>query len=138
MRFIFAIMALFCALNLSAQTASKAPTVQNIFSKDVSAMRHKPTATATEEGFLSKEQTRLAKHEQTVTKASSEGKDIYHEGKIVYLVPTKSTKNGFDTVWYDRPCIVVQKTSASGSTYYAWKTVPKADWNVLTGKQTSK
>ena len=99
-------------------------------------MRQKPQVVVTEENFLSKEQVRLGKHEQAVTKASLAGQDLYYEGKVVYLVPSTTTTNGVET-WYDKPCVIVPKISASGNQYYGWKTISKADWAILTGKQSS-
>ena len=141
MRNILFILGLLLALNLNAQVNRfsdvKAPTIQNIFTRDVSTARQLTKAVTTAEDFVEKEQTRLSKSNQALWRPTLSGQLLFHNGSQIYMVPTKSTKDSV-TTWYDRPCIVVQKTSKAGKPYYAWKSVPAGDWATLTGKTSSK
>ena len=137
MRNILFILGLLLALNLNAQTTVKAPTLGNILSRDVTTARQLTKAVVTVEDFVEKEQTRLGKVNQALWRPTLSGQLLFHNGSQIYMVPTKSTKDSV-TTWYDRPCIVVQKTSKAGKPYYAWKSVPAGDWATLTGKTSSK
>jgi len=122
------ILALFCALNINAQTTIPS----GVKTKNLAEAILKPSARPqTFAEFCTSQQTSLEKKGGSLTQALVNGQPVYYEGSVVFYVTRYSTKDSVKTA-YDQPVIATQKLNADGILKWRWTNVSAKQWAELT------
>lgn len=124
------IMALFCALNIQAQSTSDTAIPKQITITDVSdyveLTDERPETLAV---FYEKQFNSITKKGGTISMVTLNGQKLYYESRPVFKIVRHSAATGKDST---QIAVAELKTSKNtGRQYYGWKSIPKEDIKVL-------